>query len=340
MNTPGRHLWVVALAAAAAGSAAHAAAASRSATETAQAQPTLAERKAAARSTAAHNPYCQDIQPFYWSVGDSSGVKVDGREGVGAPLAQTPLSIASASKMVYGTYAVEQMNGVVSKQAASYLNFTSGYTEFDLCLQNQTVAECQSFHQGPINNGGYVEAHKGKFFYSGGHMQKQAVVIGLGPDDNAALAAHVNGLLGTHFDYSQPQLAGGGVSTAANYGRMLQKIVSGELKMKGLLGTSKVCTNPLTCAKALATPIPTDESWNYSLGHWVEDDPVVGDGAYSSAGAFGFYPWIEAKKRWWGVVARESTDGLNDDDSHRHPGVRSAYCGRQIRAAWMDGVPR
>lgn len=310
-------------------------------THAARREPTLAERISAAQSTATHNAYCQAITPFYWAIGDATGMRADGREGMLAPGANTVMAIASASKLIDGAYVVERFSGVIGKQTASFLNFTSGYTEFDRCLPEQTVAECQSYHRWPIDNGGYVAEHKGKFFYSGGHMQKQAVQLGLGPDDNAALAAHINATLGgTAFEYLQPQLAGGVQTSAAGYGRLLQKIVGGELKIKGLLGCHAVCTNPDTCPTALATPIPRDESWHYSLGHWVEDDPAVGDSAFSSAGAFGFYPWIDAKKRWWGVIARESSDGLGSDDPHLHPGARSMFCGRQIRAAWIDGIPR
>lgn len=112
------------------------------------------------------------------------------------------------------------------------------------------------------------------------------------------------------------------------------------MKIRALLGTHAVCTNPVTCPTAIYTPVAPNESWHYSLGHWVEDDPVVGDGAFSSAGAFGFYPWIEVGKRWWGIVVRESLDDLGDPDHNQHPGAKSAHCGRQIWAAWMDGQPR
>ena len=86
---------------------------------------------------------------------------------------------------------VEQLGVLLTDEEASYLNFTSGYTEFDRCLKDQTVAECQSYQSRRVRNGGYVPEHKGRFYYSGGHMQKQATLIGLGPDDNAALAAHL-----------------------------------------------------------------------------------------------------------------------------------------------------
>jgi len=57
--------------------------------------------------------------------------------------------------------------------------------------------------------------------------------------------------------------------------------------------------------------------------------PAVGDGAFSSAGAFGFYPWIDAGRRYYGVIARRDSAG---------EGYDSARCGRLIRKAWLSGV--
>ena len=67
------------------------------------------------------------------------------------------------------------------------------------------------------------------------------------------------------------------------------------------------------------------------MGHWVEDDPVTGDGTFSSAGAFGFYPWIDATKTYYGILAREDTSGGGN-------GFPSAECGRNIRKAFVTGV--
>jgi len=95
------------------------------------------------------------------------------------------------------------------------------------------------------------------------------------------------------------------------------------------LGTHAVCTNPATCPTALNTPSPANESWHYSVGHWVEDDPVVGAGAFSSAGAFGFYPWIDAGKARYGILARSSGTGS---------GFESVMCVRLIRKAYATAV--
>lgn len=100
-------------------------------------------------------------------------------------------------------------------------------------------------------------------------------------------------------------------------------------------------TNPQTCPReAVKTPIPETESWHYSLGHWVEDDPQVGDGSFNSPGAFGFYPWVSADKRFYGMVAREQRHGVMSGDPGDKPAVASVSCGREIRAAWQEGQTR
>jgi hypothetical protein len=178
----------------------------------------------------------------------------------------------------------------------------------------------------------YSAATDGRFFYGGGHMEKHASLIGLGSMNNAGLTAAMATQLGSDITvgFSQPQLAGGGFGSAEVYARVLRKLLAGQLQMGALLGSSSVCTNPLTCgtAQALYTPVPPQESWRYSLGHWVESDPVVGDGAFSSLGAFGFYPWIDARRTYYGVLARAASNGARS----------SSLCGRLIRKAWDSGV--
>ena len=90
-----------------------------------------------------------------------------------------------------------------------------------------------------------------------------------------------------------------------------------------------VCTNSQSCAAALYSPFLATESLNCSIGLWVEDT-LVGDGAYFSAGAFGFYPWIEPTNVSDGVLARTDV-GANS-------GAESVPCGRKLRLAWATGV--
>ena len=236
------------------------------------------------------------------------------------------MSIASASKWLYATYVVEKRAGVLTADDYRYLNFESGYTSFATCDQGQTVAECDAMG----TNGDYTAADDGKFFYNGGHMEKHATLFGLGAMNNAALATEIKSQLGSTgtLIYTQPQLAGGVFTSSAVYAAVLRKMLDGELRMGAALGSHPVCTNPRTCPTAVSAPIPGNESWHYSIGHWVEDDPKVGDGAFSSAGLFGFYPWIDSSKTYYGIVARVVNGGALD----------SVDCGRIIRKAWLTGT--
>jgi hypothetical protein len=290
-----------------------------------------AQRATAATTTANNNPACATsaLGSFYWEIGDASGAKVSGQVGSGAPSATTDMAIASSSKWVYAAYALQKIGSVRSSDVP-YLNFTSGYTDFLLpvCAANETVAECLRGQDSQI------ASTVGKFFYGSGHMQVHAdAVMGLGAMNNAALTTEITTRVGTGFgfEYVQPQLAGGLAGNAAGYAGFLRRILRNELVISSALGASKVCTNPNTCTTALQAPIPSGESWNYSLGHWVEDDPAVGDHAFSSAGAFGFYPWINAGKTLYGVLARRA-------DNENEAGYNSARCGRMIRQAWVTGV--
>jgi hypothetical protein len=295
---------------------------------TAHAGPTQAQRADAARATAESTPNCKAVQPFYWSIGDAHGVLADGGAGRRPPTATTPMPIASASKLVYAAYIAQQRQGQLTDQDVDFLHFTSGYTHFKSCRRGQTVGECDAAG----DNGEHDPADDGKFFYNGGHMQQHAVREGLGNLDDKALASRINGALGTSFEYLQPQLAGGIRTDAADYGEFLRRIVAGQLQMKSLLGSHAVCTNPRTCPTAAESFIHADV--HYAIGHWVEDDPN-GDGAFSSAGAFGFYPWISHDETTWGVLARFQF-ALNG----ARIGMASLMCGREIRKAWDSGEAR
>jgi hypothetical protein len=286
----------------------------------------LAERVEAARRTAENQALCTAITPFYWEVGDATGVLASGRRGT--ITATTEMPIASASKWVFGMYVVERFKDRPADIDARAMTMLSGYTSFDQCEQRQTVAECQAMG----NNGDFNPAHVDRFAYGGGHFQKYAVDLGLGALNNATLMAEYQRLLGAEIplDFTQPQPAGGMRGSAAGYAILLRKILSGGLAMKDHLGESATCTlRGPSCPTALRSP--GDEAMHYSYGHWVEDEPDVGDGAFSSAGAFGFYPWIDASKTHYGIVARRDFTGGG-------AGFDSLRCGRLIRKAFLTGA--
>lgn len=296
---------------------------------------TEAQRAAAAVATAQGSAnHCAAARPFYWEIGNrdvrlASG-SVNAVGNTQTYTASEPMTIASASKWVYGAYVAQARAGQLDDDDRKFLSMRAGYVSLSSCDAAQTVDGCLASK----GNGSYTPAADGKFQYNGGHMEKHASLNGLGAKGNQALAAAVQAQIGQDvlLAYTRPQPAGGLSMSADAYAAMLRKMLAGTLHMGALLGSGTVCTNPLTCGydKALFTPSPAGESWQYSVAHWVESDPVVGDGAFSSGGAFGFYPWIDRSKTHYGIVARVAADG----------GFPSVQCGRLIRKAWATGLPQ
>jgi len=298
--------------------------------------PTDAARVQAATQTANTNPACStSVLPegFYWEIGDRDAARASGTvAGNNTPSPTQVIAIASSSKWVYSTYALQKRGGLLTADVP-YLNFTSGYVyplgsgNESSCSVGETVGQCAA---GVSQQASAV----GKFFYSAGHFQYHAAnVLGLSALTASQLTTEVTGTLATtDFVYLQTNLAGALNASAQSYAAFLRRMLRGDYRMSTQLGSNKVCASSACAAGAVFSQAPTDEAWSYSLGHWVEDDPTVGDGAFSSAGALGFYPWIDKTRTWYGVVARRAASTGNQD------GQKSLRCGRLIRQAWVKGV--
>jgi len=299
--------------------------------------PDEAARVTAATQTANTNPNCSaSVLPegFYWEIGDRDGLRASGAvTGTNTPTASQVIAIASSSKWIYSTYVLQKV-GSVRTSDVPFLHFTSGYVypasspgKEALCAAGQTVGECAA-------DVASAPAATDKFYYSAGHFQYHAAnTMGLAAMGAAELTTEINSQVGpTDFRYLQVNLAGGVNASATGYANVLRRLLRGELVMGAHLGESKVCASTSCASGAVLSPAPTDEAWNYSLGHWVEDDPTVGDHAFSSAGALGFYPWIDSTKTFYGVIARRA--GMTSGQE----GMKSLRCGRLIRQAWRTGA--
>lgn len=281
---------------------------------------TLSQQVMAAKNVANNDPSCATIRPFYWEIGDNLSALVSGSVGIGAPSAKTSLEIASASKWIFSAYVVEKRSGVLRASDKEHLRFLSGHDQFSGCLGSSTVGSC--FNSG--NNDVQTASSRGKFVYGGGHMQKLAVDMGLGFLSNPGLALEVNQALGTHVAFHTPQPAGGMEATSLEYGFFLRRLMNNQLKQGSLLGAHAVCTTPGDCPM-LAISSPAPANWKYSYGHWVEAE----EGTFSSPGKFGFYPWIDKSKTYYGVIGRKS---LNQNAY-----LESVVCGQKIRNAFING---
>ena len=72
--------------------------------------------------------------------------------------------------------------------------------------------------------------------------------------------------------------------------------------------------------------------------HDSHRDDATGDGSFSSPGLYGFYPWIDASKRYYGIVAREDTNpaGLSGPAATSNY-WQSVLCGQAIRKGFLTG---
>jgi hypothetical protein len=274
----------------------------------------------AANTAALRDPACTVLGDFYWEIGDAKERLFFG--AVGSQYnADKVVGIASASKWVWGAY-VLQDPAQPTPAAAEALRMLSGYTHFkplSCFFGHNTVQSCLAKR----GNDERSDDDIGHFSYNGGHAQKLAVDLGLGALDNQGLAQEIRSKLGQElaFEYAAPTLAGGMKTSATAYALFLRKILRGELRISQFLGKDAVCTTHSLCASAHESP--GVDGWNYSYHHWVETD-----GSFSSAGAEGFYPWISADKRYYGVLSRQTVKGK--------AGLASAACGAAIRKAFFN----
>lgn len=299
---------------------------------TALAAPTDSQRQAAASATASSTTNaCNAVRPFYWEIGNASARLASGSVNSSSSTmsygANSTVALASASKWLYASYVAQKRGGALNATDVKHLTMRSGYSNmFAPCNSSQSLDACLKLN----GNDKYSATTDNRFFYNSGHMQKHAgATMGLGGTSAKTLTTEVLGQLGTDLaiGYNQTTVATGAYATPDAYARFLRKLMNNQLKMSALLGSNAVCTSASACGlnQALASPITMN--WKYSVGHWVEND-TGGDGSYSSLGALGFYPWIDASRSWYGVLARMAEGGMDG----------SGQCGKLIRRAWLTGT--
>lgn len=298
----------------------------------------------AAATAAANSAVCDDARPFYWEIGGASGAPIVSGQVGGTTYARTTVvDLASSSKWIFAAYVLQRYNGpptgLLGQQTVDALNMKRGHTNMIdlLCLITPTVWDCGTI----LGNDKQNLAHLGHFFYNSGHGQMAAVSpfhLNLSPKDNATLLAEINGYLGlgSSFAYIAPAVSSGMQANAADYATFLQKIMDGTYVVSGHLNHSPVATYPCDPGITGCSPFGSVD-FHFSLHHWIEDNtggtfPMhgttlgAGDGAHSSPGAYGFYPWITGDKQFYGVL---STKGLVGKYEYTIP------CGRAIRAAFL-----
>ncbi|MBC3908601.1 hypothetical protein [Undibacterium umbellatum] len=306
----------------------------------------LAAATVAAKNAANTDPMCttDKLGDFYWEIGNASDNApiVYSSQGTGSVNSSSYFNIASASKWIFGAYVLEkkgidQVRGISALKDG--LRFMSGYTGFneDACIGKQNVTAC--YIAGMNGKTGQANPDTvNKFDYDSGHDQKLANVdLGLGNFTAAQLDAEYQNTIGLstgfHMAALDPLMAGGMMGTATDYALFLKKIMKQDLEIGRYLGDQAVCALPSACpGKVVYSPILLlNEPWTYSYNHWVESEKGNGSiDAYSSPGKWGFYPWISADKKYYGILSRH--------DKEIGAYGASVKCGRQIRKAFMNAL--
>lgn len=286
-------------------------------------------------------------------VGDRSGTLL--RYQRGTMTTDRPVFIASASKLLLGATAwlmVEDGRLATDTPVSTLIDFwsrdpadprsrvtfgqlfafTSGFngtSEQPSCIGNAAFTLRGCVQQ--IHDAGLDSAPDQSFNYGNAHMQIAALaMVGReGKSIDAIMRERLLAPLGVSGETrytlgagDNPTYSGGMRSTGEDYARVLTAILRGDLfaDRAGFLadrvGSRPVATvPPAISGNALA--------WRYGWGFWKECDgpayvptcdsaPVI-----SSAGAFGFTPWIDFDKGYWAILVIEEPLNQGFDPAQR-----------------------
>jgi CubicO group peptidase (beta-lactamase class C family) len=275
-------------------------------------------------------------------VGDQQGVLFRYQRGI--MTTDRPIFIASASKLLLGATAwllVEDRVFTPTTRANAQIDFWSRDTA-DL-RSSVTFEQLFAFTSGFNGTGEQAscigsltytlstcvrEIHDGRpdsppgqsFNYGSEHMQIAALMMvqARGRSVDATMRERLLAPLGVSAETrytlgagDNPTYAGGMRSTGEDYARVLTAILKGDIftDRAGFL-MDRVGPRPMASVPPAISRNRLD-GWRYGWGFWkecagptytpaCEAAPVI-----SSAGAFGFTPWIDFNRRYWAIIVLE-----------------------------------
>ena len=111
---------------------------------------------------------------------------------------------------------------------------------------------------------------------------------------------------------ANPRVGGGAVSSATDYGVLLQAILSGTYLSGVLDEMEQDRTGPPVVIGSRPSAIDNNNvDFRYALGHWRECERPTWDSSCdnrrlsSSPGAFGWNPWIDFDNGYYGIIAMQ-----------------------------------
>jgi D-alanyl-D-alanine-carboxypeptidase/D-alanyl-D-alanine-endopeptidase len=287
-------------------------------------------------------------------VGDRSGTLL--RYERGTMTTARPLFIASASKLLLGVTAwrmVEDRRLAPDTRASSLIDFwssapadpRSAVTFGQLFAFTSGFNRTAEQQQGCIGDPGFTlrdcvkqihddgpDSPPGQSFnYGNEHMQIAALAMTVreGKSVDAIMRERLLAPLGVSAETrytlgagDNPTYSGGMRSNGEDYARVLAAILRGDViaDRTGFLA-DRVATRPV----ATVPPAISGNglAWRYGWGFWKECEgpayvpacdaaPII-----SSAGAFGFTPWIDFGKDYWAIIILEEPLNQGFDPAQR-----------------------
>lgn len=279
-------------------------------------------------------------------IGDSSGILYNYEKG--EVTINTQLRLASANKWITGATLWRLVErGVLNRddRPQEYIDFwtndasdprsavtldyllglTSGFNNSPIqaeCIGNplRSLYECvQSlYEEGLDTTPGSTFSYGPEHFQMGALMGSAAAGIS---DFRQIMASEVFEPLSMSSDTGYQALtndnarySGGLLSTAADYAKFLQALLAGTFitDMDGFIEDRTANVSFEYRPEAAAA---NNLDWHYAFGFWKECDaqpyeascdeqPII-----SSPGAFGFTPWVDLARGYWGIIAFENLDG-------------------------------
>lgn len=196
------------------------------------------------------------------------------------------------------------------------LSFTSGFNPSETdrqCIADgeTTIAACarQFYDRGLDTAAGAAFSYGPAHLQIAGAMAEAATGTPF-PELFRQQVGDVAGMKRTDYTLasrSNPRLSGGAISTVDDYSAFLTAMLAGRL----IRDTDSYIADRTAGLPVLAKPDATEVSgeWHYALGSWRECDAPAFSASCASArlvsspGAFGWTPWIDYDRGYWGLIA-------------------------------------
>lgn len=236
-----------------------------------------------------------------------------------------PLTLDSKPQEFISNWPILATDSLYNMTLRDLMSFTSGFTEEANCLNSPTAnfENCVITMAAANAGNGYSPGQT--YFYSGVHLQVAGLMAIKARDFAKGLTtttwqnifsdfkAATGTFLNSSYDLpsaTNPRLAGGMHWIGNDYVDFLKRYSKGEIINPNLM--SAQLSDQVGSAFVEASPARrgTGEEWHYGLGLWAEcHSPTYNCGnnieTFSSAGAYGAYPFYNVKHGFVGLVARQ-----------------------------------